>query len=107
MLDTEPSATPRDGTSDSRPSLLVWVIAPVVETDDPNQITYYNDYRHGRAPSIRRRSASWRASGEWEPVTLRTYRDVIDRIATESDGHFPVVFNLCDGDEINGSPGSR
>jgi D-alanine-D-alanine ligase len=36
---------------------------------------------------------------------MRTYRDVIDRVSAESAGSFPVVLNLCDGDEINGSPG--
>lgn len=84
-------------------SLLVWVLAPVVETDDPN-LSYYNDYSQGRAEyqkAFDELACAWR----WEAVTMRNYRDVIDRVATESTGHRPVVLNLCDGDEINGSPG--
>jgi len=30
---------------------------------------------------------------------------VVDGIREASDGHRPVVFNLCDGDEVNGCPG--
>jgi D-alanine-D-alanine ligase len=103
MLDIDLSVTRRDAPSGPPPTLLVWVLAPVVETDDPN-LSYYNDYSHGRAEyqkAFDELACEWR----WEPVTMRTYRDVIDRIATESDGRSPVVFNLCDGDEINGSPG--
>lgn len=85
------------------PPLLVWLLAPVVETDDPN-LSYYNDYSHGRAEyqkAFAELSCEWR----WESVTMRNYRDVVDRVADESNGYQPVVLNLCDGDEINGSPG--
>ncbi|MEP6491303.1 MAG: hypothetical protein ABJF01_01405 [bacterium] len=87
----------------SRPPLLVWVFVPIVETDDPN-LSYYNDYSQGRAEyqkAFGELLVEWR----WQPVTMRTYRDVIDRVLADSAGYCPVVLNLCDGDEINGSPG--
>ena len=32
-------------------------------------------------------------------------RLIIDKIADSANGHIPLVFNLCDGDEVNGAPG--
>jgi len=83
--------------------LLVWVLSPLVETDDP-EIAWYADYSQSRAEYDRAFTAlghAWR----WQPVTLANHRDVIARIVQESAGHEPVVLNLCDGDEVNGSPG--
>jgi D-alanine-D-alanine ligase len=36
---------------------------------------------------------------------MDTFRSVIDQIDGSANGRVPMVFNLCDGDEINGSPG--
>jgi D-alanine-D-alanine ligase len=83
--------------------LLVWVLVPVVETDDPD-IAWYSDYSQSKAEYERafgNLGYAWR----WQPVTLRNYDEVIDTIVRESRGHEPVIFNLCDGDEDNGSPG--
>ncbi len=83
--------------------LLVWVLAPLVETDDPD-IAWYSDYSQSKAEYERAFSAlnvAWR----WQPVTMRDYPDVVQRIIAESRGYEPVVLNLCDGDEVNGSPG--
>lgn len=83
--------------------LLVWVLAPLVETDDPD-IAWYSDYTQSRAEYERAFTAlgiAWR----WQPVTLANFEDVIATIVRESIGHEPVIFNLCDGDEVNGSPG--
>lgn len=87
----------------SNAPLLVWVLAPLVETDDPD-LAWYSDYTQSKAEYDRAFAAlglAWR----WQPVTLRDHREVIARIVAESHGHEPVVLNLCDGDEINGSPG--
>jgi D-alanine-D-alanine ligase len=81
----------------------VWVLVPVVETDDPD-IAWYSDYSQSRA-EYERAFANLGYAWRWQPVTLRDYDDVIDNIVRESRGHEPVVFNLCDGDEDNGSPG--
>jgi len=95
-----PNATPAAPTP---LPLLVWVFVPIVETDDPN-LSYYNDYSAGRA-EYQKAFAELAVEWRWQPVTMRTYRDVIDIVLADSIGHRPIVLNLCDGDEINGSPG--
>ena len=83
--------------------LLVWVFAPYLESADPN-LDYYNDYSQSRAEYARVFAAlglEWR----WELVTLENVDATIDRVLRESDRRTPVVFNLCDGDELNGVPG--
>lgn len=83
--------------------LLVWVLAPLVETSDPD-IAWYSDYAQGREEYARAFTAlghAWR----WQDVTLANHREVIASIVRASDGQRPVVLNLCDGDEVNGSPG--
>jgi D-alanine-D-alanine ligase len=38
---------------------------------------------------------------------MNNFRSIIDQIESEKDSNsfFPIVLNLCDGDEINGTPG--
>ncbi len=82
---------------------LVWVLIPVVETTDAD-IAWYSDFEQSRAEYERAFAAlgfAWR----WQPISLANHRDVVQMIARESVGHEPVVLNLCDGDEVNGSPG--
>lgn len=82
---------------------LVWVLIPVVETTDAD-IAWYSDFSQSRAEYERAFAAlgfAWR----WQPITLANHRDVVQAIARDSVGHEPVVLNLCDGDEVNGSPG--
>ena len=81
----------------------MWVLVPVVETDDPD-IAWYSDYSQSKA-EYERAFANLGYAWRWQPVTLRDYDEVIDNIVRESRGHEPVIFNLCDGDEDNGSPG--
>lgn len=83
--------------------LLVWVLVPVVETDDPN-LSFYSDFEQGR-PEFERAFAALGHEWHWQPVTLRDYRTVIDRVVARSAPRRPIFFNLCDGDEVNGSPG--
>lgn len=81
----------------------MWVLAPLVETTDPD-IAWYSDHAQGRAEYERAFAAlgfAWR----WQDVTLSNHRAVIASIVRESAGHQPVIFNLCDGDEVNGAPG--
>lgn len=98
------SGTPRRSRTAPAPApLLVWVLIPYIETDDPT-IQYYNDFEQGREEFAR----AFDALGldfRWQRVTMSTFASVIDRIPAESRGYRPVVFNLCDGDEVNGSPG--
>lgn len=85
--------------------LKVWVLAPYLKTNDEN-IDYYYDF----SQSIAEYSNTFTEMGIewiWQPVTMLDYVDIITTIATEKEAgiFFPIVFNLCDGDEINGTPG--
>jgi D-alanine-D-alanine ligase len=85
--------------------IRVWVLAPYLHSNDKN-IDYYYDFSQSikeYTQTFERLDIEWR----WQPVTMKNFRKIINEIAAEkrSDGHFPVVFNICDGDEVNGTPG--
>jgi len=85
------------------PAPLVWVLIPTVATDDPN-LAWYSDYSLAREEYTRAFAAlgmAWR----WQPVTMADVETVIGGIRRASRGYAPIALNLCDGDEINGSPG--
>ena len=97
------TAAPIALAAPSNAPLLVWVLAPLVETDDVD-IAWYADFSQSQA-EYERAFAALGVAWRWQPVTMRNYEQVIQTILRESKGHEPVVFNLCDGDEVNGSPG--
>lgn len=83
----------------------VWVLAPFLETSDAN-IDYYYDFTQSIAEyekTFTELDIEW----QWQPVTIKDYVAVIDTIAKEKEygNKTPVVLNLCDGDEVNGTPG--
>lgn len=85
--------------------LKVWVLAPLLATHDPN-IDYYYDFSQSideYAATFNELNIPW----QWQPVTINDYASVISAIAAEKKAGivFPVVLNLCDGDEVNGTPG--
>ncbi len=84
--------------------LKVWVLSPAVATVDDN-IDYYYDFTQSIAEYTKvfdELKLKW----QWQPVTMSTYRQVIENIEAEKQGNYtPVVLNLCDGDEVNGTPG--
>ncbi len=85
--------------------LKVWVLAPSLVTQDAN-IDYYYDF----SQSIAEYTKTFEELGihwQWQPVTTDDYTSVIEKILTEKNKgiHFPLVLNLCDGDEVNGTPG--
>ncbi len=85
--------------------LKVWVLAPSVVTND-EQLNYYYDFSQSIAEYTRvfeKTKTIW----QWQPVTLGNYQEIIQEIQYELDHgtFFPLVLNLCDGDEINGTPG--
>jgi D-alanine-D-alanine ligase len=85
--------------------LKVWVLAPYLKTNDDN-IDYYYDF----SQSIAEYTATFAAlniNWQWQPVTMDDYGAVIENIAAEKEAgvYFPLVFNICDGDEVNGTPG--
>lgn len=85
--------------------LKVWVLAPYLQTNDAN-IDYYYDF----SQSIEEYSNTFAQLGiewKWQPVTMNDYQSIIDTIVAEKEEgiYFPLVFNICDGDEVNGTPG--
>jgi len=84
--------------------IKVWVLAPYLESNDTN-IDYYYDFTQ----SIEEYTKAFGILGiawKWQPVTMNNYTSIIDMIAKEKEGMiFPIVLNLCDGDEVNGTPG--
>ncbi len=85
--------------------LYVWVLAPYLETNDPN-IDYYYDFSQSIAEytkAFNELDVEWK----WQPVTINNYASTIDHICkrNEQDNKLHLVFNLCDGDEVNGTPG--
>ncbi len=85
--------------------LKVWVLAPSLVTDDAN-IDYYYDFSQSIA-EYTKTFALLDINWQWQPVTMHDFPDVIERIAAEkkSGECIPLVLNLCDGDEVNGTPG--
>ncbi len=81
----------------------IWVLAPHLESDDPN-IQHYYDFTQSIAEYTKvflELDADW----TWQPVTMNNFREVIAKIAGEDSGKTPLILNLCDGDEVNGTPG--
>ncbi|MCC6242103.1 MAG: ATP-grasp domain-containing protein [Gemmatimonadaceae bacterium] len=82
--------------------LLVTVLVPYIESDDPN-LAYYSDFSQSHA-EYTAAFAALNIDWHWQLVTIEDYRDVLDALAENTD-RTHVVFNLCDGDEENGVPG--
>lgn len=81
----------------------MWVLVPHLETDDPN-LQYYYDFSQSLKEYTRvfdELDAKW----QWQPVTMQNISETISDIKKQSNGRLPLVINLCDGDEINGTPG--
>ncbi|MFM7710946.1 MAG: hypothetical protein ACKO5C_08530 [Ferruginibacter sp.] len=83
----------------------IWVLAPDVAHNDEH-LDYYYDF----SQSILEYTHAFESMGVgwiWQPVTLQSFPGVLDTIKKEqtSGVSFPMVLNLCDGDEINGAPG--
>lgn len=82
---------------------LIWVLAPHLESDDPN-IQHYYDFTQ----SIKEYTKVFSELGlkwKWQPVTMDNYADIIATIKENSPDISPLILNLCDGDEVNGTPG--
>jgi len=82
---------------------VIWVLAPHLETDDPN-IQHYYDFTQ----SIKEYTKVFeelKAEWKWQPVTMDNFKTIIKSIADSKNGKTPLVLNLCDGDEVNGTPG--
>ena len=81
----------------------IWALAPYLESDDPN-IQHYYDFTHSIQEFtgvFEELNANWK----WQPVTMDNFKTIIRSIAEPKNGKIPLVLNLCDGDEVNGTPG--
>ena len=83
--------------------LKIWLLVPHIECDDPN-LQYYYDFNQSLS-EYQKVFEEMKIDWKWQPVTMQNYRSIIDEIAFSSNGQMPFVLNLCDGDEINGTPG--
>ena len=83
----------------------IWVLAPHLESKDEH-IDYYYDFSQSIAEYTRvftQLQLAW----QWQPITINNYATILQEIlenATISHNQ-PIFLNLCDGDEINGTPG--
>ncbi|MEO5892395.1 MAG: hypothetical protein ABIQ31_19255 [Ferruginibacter sp.] len=89
----------------SSEKLKVWVLAPYLQSEDEN-IDYYYDFSQSIAEYTKtfvEMGIEW----VWQPVTMFNYTDIISNIVAEKEAglYIPIVFNICDGDEVNGTPG--
>lgn len=83
--------------------LKLWVLFPYLRTEDPN-LQYYYDFSQSLGEYTRvfeNLGADW----TWQPVTMKDYKEVVAGIRKRSGRKVPLVINLCDGDEVNGTPG--
>ncbi|MGK2861145.1 MAG: hypothetical protein ACSLE0_04390 [Chitinophagaceae bacterium] len=83
--------------------LKIWILFPYLETEDPN-LQYYYDFSQSLGEYTKiftELGADW----AWQPVTMLNYKETISSIKKKSGRKIPLVLNLCDGDEINGTPG--
>jgi D-alanine-D-alanine ligase len=92
-----------DSLTDLPAGIFIWVLAPHLETNDPD-LEYYYDFSQSIA-EYKRAFEVLKLDWKWQPVTIDNYKSIIDGIALTAGKQTPVVFNLCDGDEVNGTPG--
>jgi D-alanine-D-alanine ligase len=83
--------------------LKIWLLVPHVESDDPT-IQYYYDFSQS-LDEYKKVFEEMKIDWKWQPVTMENYRGIIDDIVFSANGQMPLVLNLCDGDEVNGTPG--
>jgi D-alanine-D-alanine ligase len=83
--------------------LKIWLLIPHVEPGDPN-LQYYYDFSQS-LNEYQKVFDEMKIDWKWQPVTMENFRSIIDEIAFSANGQQPLVLNLCDGDEINGTPG--
>jgi len=81
----------------------IYVLAPYLETED-NNINYYYDFTQS-IEEYTKIFNELKATWKWQPVTMNNFSSIIDSIINKKSNRIPVFLNLCDGDEVNGTPG--
>jgi D-alanine-D-alanine ligase len=90
-------------SADPIDKLKIWVLYPHLLTEDPN-LKYYYDFTQ----SLKEYTSVFeelKADWIWQPVTTDNYAEIIAGIKKKSGRKVPLILNLCDGDEVNGTPG--
>jgi D-alanine-D-alanine ligase len=82
---------------------FIYVLAPHLESTDEN-ISYYYDFSQS-IEEYTRIFAELNYEWQWQPVTMKNFHTVIEEIQKHAAKQTTVVLNLCDGDEVNGTPG--
>lgn len=83
----------------------IWVLAPHLQNEDPN-LEYYYDFSQS-IEEYTRVFTILQLNWQWQPVTHKNYETILSAILEEAahKNEIPIFLNLCDGDEINGTPG--
>jgi D-alanine-D-alanine ligase len=85
--------------------IRVWVISPFIQSADEN-IDYYYDFTQS-IEEYTRVFNTLELDWVWQPVSMDNFENtisIIEQIAIK-ENVIPIILNLCDGDEINGTPG--
>ncbi len=83
--------------------LFIWVLAPHLQTNDVN-LDYYYDFTQS-IDEYTKVFEELQLNWKWQPVTQNNFKEIINDIAATTSFQTPLVLNLCDGDEVNGTPG--
>ena len=85
--------------------IRVWVMSPFIQSVDEN-IDYYYDFTQS-IEEYTRVFNTLELDWVWLPVSIDNFEtaiSTIEQIANE-ENVVPIILNLCDGDEVNGTPG--
>jgi len=83
----------------------IWVLSPLIQTTDEN-IDYYYDFTQS-IEEYTRVFNTLELEWVWQPVSMDSFENAIlsiEQIAIK-ENIVPIILNLCDGDEVNGTPG--
>lgn len=96
-------SNPLHSLPSTRHPFFVWVLAPHLVTNNAN-IDYYYDFSQS-IDEYTKVFEELQLPWKWQPVTINNFKSIIDEIALSKNFQTPIVLNLCDGDEVNGTPG--
>lgn len=93
----------KTGFLENKDQYLVWILAPFLETDDPN-LKYYYDYTQSIA-EYKKVFGEIGCEWKWQNVTINDIERSVLRVKNYPTTKKTIVINLCDGDETNAVPG--
>jgi D-alanine-D-alanine ligase len=93
----------KTGFLENKDQYLVWILAPFLETDDPN-LKFYYDYTQSIA-EYNKVFGEVGCEWKWQNVTIKDIEKSVLRIKNYPTTKKTIVINLCDGDETNEVPG--